>query len=189
MGISGAKHKESIAVMSLVWCYSAFILLNHFSPDKPLHHFKEEVAFVHICFYFQKDSEYLSTEMSEIKKVPLVREHSLPFKCWITAEKLRNEVGVFIRELPACPVTSSPAWGIQGYLHIVKTLILQHISDPNGRLTCLPQYTTYLLLPSLHYSRCLCFWCFCPQPSPYHVCWEQRECSQYHRLELSTFWH
>lgn len=47
-----------------------------------------------------------------------------------------------------------------GYFHTMKTLILQHISALNGRITSIPQHTTYLLLSSLHYSRCPSFGAF-----------------------------
>lgn len=39
----------------------------------------------------------------------------------------------------------------QGYLYTVKTLILQHISAPNGSLTCPPSSFSLITLLSLHF--------------------------------------
>lgn len=188
-GISGVKHKQSLSCRQS-WCYPAFTLLNHFSPAKPLHHFKEKAGFVHVWFYFQKES--YPKKCQRLKKYLWWQN----IHCLLTlnySREVRKWGRCFIKELPARSVTSSSAGGNNGDIFtlwkhwLCNTFLLQMIGSPASLNT----QHAFLRLPSLHYSCCHFFFFLVLFPIAFSVsCLLKTESAASNiRLELSTSWH
>ena len=172
--------------MSPVWRYSAFILLNHLSPAKPLHHFKEKVGFVHVWFYFPKHSEYLSKEVSETKSTHGGRT-SIAFWRLNFSREVKKWGRCSAKELPACSVPPPLLEAMRGHFHSENTDFATHFCSkreahlpPSIHNTFFPHHLT---LPAL-YSGAF------PHSRLYVPSAGNKESAASNiRLELFTSWH